>query len=72
MKTDIDFLKDKNSLNFNKSNNYNIKNERKKFLKLLTEKPELLEYFSNDKLEVILAEYQKENRIKKMKLKSLK
>ena len=49
--------------------NYNIKNERKKFLKLLKEKPELLEKFSVEKLEIILAEYKKENEIKRRKLK---
>ena len=56
-------------VNFDNSSNYNIRNERKKFLKSLIERPELLEHFSNDKLEVILEEYQKENEIKKAKLK---
>ena len=51
--------------------NYKLTNETEKrmFMKKLTDKPELLRYFSNDRLKVILQWYVNENEKKELLLK---
>ena len=51
--------------------NKNIDYEKKKFMQNLTENPELLKEFSNDRLEKILQYYLEENRKKREILKRL-
>ncbi len=51
--------------------NKNIDYEKKKFMQNLTENPELLKEFSNDRLEKILQYYLEENRQKREILKRL-
>lgn len=49
----------------------NVDNERKVFMNNLSIHPELLECFSNDRLEKILEYYRLENEKKKQKIKKL-
>ena len=50
--------------------NTNIEYEKKEFMKNLTKNPELLEIFSNDRLEKILQYYLEENEKKRELLKN--
>lgn len=49
----------------------NVDNERKNFINDLSIHPELLDFFSNDRLEKILNYYRLENEKKKQKIKKL-
>ena len=53
------------------NDNKNIDYEKKKFMQSLTENPELLKEFSNDRLEKILQYYLEENQQKREILKRL-
>lgn len=62
------------SLKIDTANNIGIKYtefEKKKFMKNLTDNPELLEKFSTDRLEKILKWYREDNERKSMYLKKL-
>lgn len=69
VKNDMNSLKSEYQTNNTDTRKQNIRNERKNFLQMLSDKPELLEHFSNDKLEILLKEYQHSNEIKRMKIK---
>ena len=69
LKKDMNSLKNEYETHNANIRKQNIENKRKIFLKMLVDKPELLENFSNDRLEILLKEYQHSNEMKKMKIK---